>query len=168
VTLNGTGTAGLKSGTATIALVSDGTGSSGLGLSSLPSQTVSVSGSVYRLAAASNHAPEIGQPGQCPRGWDLPIQSLSLSNTAAGDGFSEKLDASFSNPLGNVLASGSFNLLAAGATDSTSLGVTLNGTGTAGLKSGTATIALVSDGTGSSGLGLTSLPSQTVSVSGTV
>jgi len=40
-----------------------------------------------------------------------------LSNTAAGDGFSEKLDASFSNPLGNVLASGSFSLLAAGATD---------------------------------------------------
>jgi len=46
-------------------------------------------------------------------GGTFPIQSLSVSNTAAGDGFSEKLDASFSNPLGNVLASGSFSLLAA-------------------------------------------------------
>ena len=62
---------------------------------------------------------------------------------------------------------GSFNLLAPGATTASALAVGIT-TATAGAKNGTATISLTSDGTGSSGLGLTPLASQTVNVSGSV
>src|SRR5439155_1138690 len=95
-------------------------------------------------------------------------QTLSLQNTAATVGFSEKLDASFSGTTLAATASGSFNLLAAGASDSTSLLVGLSGTGTAGAKTGTATVALTSDGTGSSGLATTRLTAQPITINGNV
>ncbi|HYP68750.1 MAG TPA: choice-of-anchor D domain-containing protein, partial [Thiobacillaceae bacterium] len=94
-------------------------------------------------------------------------QALSITNTAPNDGFSEKLNASISTNGAPVTASGSFNLLGPQATDNTSLHVGID-TSSAGAKSGSATIALVSDGTGTSGLGTTSLTSQTVNVSGNV
>src|SRR5439155_1404799 len=155
---------GARSGTATIALTSDGTGTSGLGNTALSSQTVNVSGTVYRLASASAHTPEPVHIGNFHVGAS-PTVALSIQNTAANDTFSEKLDASFSGTTGNVSTSGSFSLLAPQATDSTSLLVSLDTTA-AGNRSGTATIALTSDGTGTSGLGNTALTSQTVNVTG--
>jgi hypothetical protein len=92
--------------------------------------------------------------------------ALSITNTAAADGFSEALNASIGGN-GNVLAGGSFNLLAAGNTDNTSLLVGLD-TSSAGARSGTATLTLASDGTGSSGLGTFGLGTQTVTVNGSV
>ncbi|MSP03304.1 MAG: Hint domain-containing protein [Acetobacteraceae bacterium] len=161
-----TATAGLKSGTATIALTSDGTGTSGLGLTVLAAQTVAVSGSVWRLAAASAHTPQPVAFGSRHVG-DVVSQALTLQNTAAGDGFSENLNALAAGATAGITASGAFTGLAAQATNNSALTVGLN-TAAAGLKSGTATISLTSDGTGTSGLGLTTLPDQTVDVSGTV
>ena len=46
-----TSTGGVKSGTATISLVSDGTGTSGLGTTALPSQTVNPSAQVFNGSA---------------------------------------------------------------------------------------------------------------------
>ena len=162
-----TATAGSKSGTASITFNSNGSGSSGLGLTSLASQTVNVTGSVFRLAAASAHTPEPVNLGIVHVG-DVAQQALSITNTAASDGFSERLNASIGSPTGSATTnSGSFTALVPGATNSTSLVVGVS-TATAGAKSGTATISLTSNGAGTSGLANTPLTSQTVNVSATV
>ncbi|MDD4274926.1 MAG: choice-of-anchor D domain-containing protein [Desulfobacter postgatei] len=161
-----TSTAGAKSGTAQIELVSDGAGTSDLGQTSIGSQTVNVSGNVYRYASASDHTPEPVVLTNVHVG-DTSEQTLIITNTAVADTFSEGLNASIGSATGNATASGSFNLLAAGASDSSSLVVGID-TSTAGAKSGTAQIDLVSDGIGTSELGQTAIGSQTVNVSGNV
>ncbi|MCB1966371.1 MAG: choice-of-anchor D domain-containing protein, partial [Candidatus Accumulibacter sp.] len=167
-----TSAAGNVNGTQVINFVSDGSGTSGLGVSALASQTIGVSGdivtngSVFRLASASPATPNPVDFGSVRIG-STADQALSITNTAANDGFSEKLNASISSNGTPVTASGAFDLLAAQGTDSGSLHVGID-TGSAGAKSGSATIALVSDGTGTSGLGTTNLTPQTVNVSGDV
>ncbi|WP_201496560.1 choice-of-anchor D domain-containing protein [Rubrivivax sp. A210] len=160
-----TSTAGAKSGVASISLASDGTGTSGFGALGIAGQAVNVSGNVFRLAQANGATPNpvfiVNQ-----RVGDSATQALSITNTAAADGFSERLNASIVGN-GNVVASGSFSLLAAGATDNTSLLVSLD-TRSAGARGGTATLTLVSDGTGTSGLGVQGLGTQTVTVNGGV
>ncbi|MCX6876156.1 MAG: autotransporter-associated beta strand repeat-containing protein [Verrucomicrobia bacterium] len=121
---------------------------------------------VYRLAAAGTHTPEPLNLGTFHVGATAST-ALSLTNTAANDGFSEKLSASIGATTGDVVASGSFNQLAAQATNNTSLLAGFS-TATLGTKSGTATITLNSDGTGTSGYGTAGLGTQTVNVSGTV
>jgi hypothetical protein len=105
-------------------------------------------------------------------GGTFGTSALSLTNTAASGSYTEGLDASFSGTTGAASDnSGSITRLTGGSSNSSSLTVGLGGssnTGTAGAKSGTVTVALTSDGTGTSGLGLTSLSSQTISVTGAV
>ncbi|MCC5807426.1 MAG: choice-of-anchor D domain-containing protein [Opitutales bacterium] len=162
-----TATAGNQSGTATLGLTSDGSGSSGLGQTALADQTVNVTGSVFRLAEPSGHTPDPVDFGNVHVG-DSATQALTLTNTAADDGFSEALNAEFTGTTGSgVSASGSFDQLGPEATDSSSLTVGIN-TATAGNQSGTATLALTSDGSGSSGLGQTALADKTVNVTGSV
>jgi T5SS/PEP-CTERM-associated repeat protein len=164
-----TGTAGAVSGTATVTLTSDGTGTSGLGTTSLGTQSVTVTGGVYRLAAPNSLGSAVNL-GYVHVGGTFGTQALTVQNTASNDGYSEKLDATIA-ASGNASAGGSINLLAAGATDSSSLTVGLGGsahTGAAGAVSGTATVTLTSDGTGSSGLKTTSLGTQNVTVTGSV
>ncbi|MCP4045709.1 MAG: choice-of-anchor D domain-containing protein, partial [Gammaproteobacteria bacterium] len=161
-----TSTAGAKSGTAAISLVSDGVDTSGLGQTGIAGQTVNVSGDVYRLASASAHSPEPVVLANVHVG-ETSETSLSMDNTAANDGYSEKLNASMGGATGDATTSGSFDFLAAGGTDNSSLMVGVD-TSTAGAKSGTAAISLVSDGYGTSGLGQTGIAGQTVTVSGGV
>ena len=127
-------------------------------------QVLAFEGAVY--AAAPN-----AQPGPVAFGnrhVGDAVQALSLTNTAVAD-TSEALNASLALDAGavGVNAGGAFNLLAAGATNNADLVVSLGAT-TAGAKSGTATLSLVSDGFGTSGLGQTALASQTVDISGAV
>jgi hypothetical protein len=164
-----TTTAGAKSGTVTLNYQSDGTGNGNSGLAAIAagSQTIDVSGNVYRLASASAHAPEPVVIGNQRVGGTL-TQALTLTNTAAADGFSEGLNASIGGATGTANANGgSFNVLAAGATNNSSLAVGVD-TATSGAKSGTATITLASDGTGTSGFSALGIGTQTVNVSGNV
>ncbi|MGK2901034.1 MAG: beta strand repeat-containing protein [Burkholderiaceae bacterium] len=166
-----TAAAGLVSGTATVLLASDGTGTSGLGVTALPSQNVGVAGviaaaSVFRLANPVINTVQPVDFGNLRIGASAS-RALSITNNVPNDGFSEKLNAAAGSTTAGVTASGSFNLLGAGANDTTSIVVGIN-TATAGNKSGTATIGFVSDGTGTSGLGQTTLASQNVSVNGSV
>ncbi|MGE3847942.1 MAG: beta strand repeat-containing protein, partial [Gammaproteobacteria bacterium] len=156
-----TSSAGHKSGTALITLTSDGTGTSGFGALALGSQTVEVSGDVYRLASAGPiGAVEFGNVHV----GDVVSQTLSLTNTAVADGFSEALDASFGGVSdGRILVSGAVSALAAGAVDNGSLTIALD-TSNAGSLVGFATLNLASNGAGSSGLGITSLGSVNVGV----
>ena len=155
---------GLRNGTATITLASNGSGSSGLAAFDLGTQTVNVSATIYRLASASNATPNPVLLADQRIGGSL-AQALSLSNTAAPDSFSERLGATIS-ASGSATAGGTFNLLAAGATSS-ALFVGVD-TSTAGAKSGTATIHLTSDGTGTSGFSGLAIASQNVAVAGNV
>ena len=159
-----TSTAGAKNGVATITLASDGTGTSGFAATGIGTQTVDVSGNVYRLASASAVAPAAVNLAAQRVGGTLG-QALSLTNTAAADGFSERLNASITG-AGSVVTSGGIRLLAAGASSS-ALTVQVD-TSTAGAKSGAATITLASDGTGTSGFGALGIGTQTVNVTGNV
>lgn len=98
---------------------------------------------------------------------DVVTQALTVTNTAAGDGYSEALDGSLSTTATGFTATGAFIGLGAGKADGTDLNVTLS-TATAGVVTGTATLALSSDGTGIDTAGTTALAPQVVSVSGTV
>jgi len=167
-----TAAAGTVNGSIAVNFASDGAGTSGLGISALATQNVGVSGNittqgnVYRLASASPATPNPVNFGNV-RINTATDQALTIGNTAANDGFSEKLNASISSNGAPVTASGSFNLLGPQASDNSSLHVGID-TSSAGAKSGSATIALVSDGAGTSGLGQTILASQTVNVNGAV
>ena len=153
-----TSSAGHKVGTATISLTSNGEGTSGLGTTALGTQTVNVSGDVYRLAEASTLAAapivfanrHVGQSA---------FQALTLTNIAANDGFSERLDAAFSGSSGNATVQGGASLLGAGQSSSGLI---------VGIDTGTATVSFTSNGAGTSDLGTTGLGTQTVNVSGNV
>jgi fibronectin-binding autotransporter adhesin len=95
------------------------------------------------------------------------IQALSVTNSAPNDGFSESLNASFGTLSGVTTNSGSFNLLAAGSTNTAALTVGL-ATGSVGNQAGSAQILFATDGQGTSGLGAEALSPQTVNVYGTV
>jgi hypothetical protein len=160
-----TATAGALAGTATLGLTSDGAGTSGLGTTALPAQTIAVSGDVYAYAApvlaATSYNAGVVHVGQ------TVTQALTIANAPSNPAFTEALDAGFLASTGSVTGSGTLSLLGADAIDSQSLLLALN-TATAGTIAGTATLGLTSDGSGTSGLGTTALPSQTITLGATV
>ena len=160
-----TSSAGSKNGTATVNLASDGTGTSGLGTTPLSAQTVSVTGSVYRLAQGVLPAGTVIDFGIVHVA-ETAQRQVTVNNAAPADGFSESLDGNFSGMTGEVTAAGSVSGLAAGASSNVTT-VTLD-TATAGTKSGAATLALASNGTGTSNLASTALPSQVLTATGQV
>ena len=128
----------------------------------LPTETVTVTDTVYPLAQAqlSTNAIDFG----AARAGSAPQQAIAITNNGAIG--AENLDAVVGALTGAASGSGSFGLLPVGQTSSAIVvGLT---TSTAGPASGTVTLDLSSDGTGIDGLGSTPLPPQTVTVSGTV
>ena len=148
---------GVHSGTVTFGLISDGPaspgGGNGVGLTPVGGKTIAVTGSFYREAVAaiaplpSNVIVHVG---------DKLNEAVSITNAAAADGWSEKLDVVVINTSGGASASGGVSLLAAGATDPSSLSVGLS-TANAGMISGSVLLAPESDGAGTSGFTATSL-----------
>ena len=168
VALTNTATAGAKSGTVNVTGTSIPVAGSGLSNLPLTSQSLTVQGSVFRLAIASTHTPEPVAFGVRHVGDIVPSQALSVANNAANDGFSERLNGGIGSATGGVTTNGgSFTQLAPGAPANLSLGVGIS-TVTAGNKNGTATISLLSDGTGTSGLAPLAITAQTVNVTGQV
>ncbi len=170
VTLD-TAAAGAKSGMVEILLQSNGDGTSGLGLFDLAAKTVSVfgtvetDGTVFRLAEA----------GLMPRDIDLgnrrvgdvaPSQLLTIRNLAAADGFSESLDASSGATTGRASVTGGPIALLAAGDSSQAISVSID-TSAAGAN-GSVRIDFASNGEGTSGLGITPLVSQTVTLGGGV
>ena len=105
-------------------------------------------------------------------GGTFGTSALTLTNTAASGGYSEKLDAAFTGTTDSATNNGgTVSLLAAQSSDTASLVVGLGGsahTGTSGVVSGTTTVGLTSNGSGTSGLGTSPLSAQIVTVSGVV
>jgi len=164
-----TAAAGAVSGTATIGFVSDANNIGDCDAFcqlTLPSQTVQVTGGVYQVAQ-----PDL--PGSVDLGnfrlGDSPVGALTIANASISpDGFHEGLDAAVSATSGVAVAAGGpvSNLGAGASATDITVGVD-GGAAVAGVNSGTVTLALASNGTGTSGLGLLALPDAVVDVAGT-
>jgi autotransporter-associated beta strand protein len=165
-----TGTAGAKSGTVPIDLASNGTNSS-LSDTSLGTQTITVNGDVFALAATSS-LPTTVDLTNVHVGGTFGTQAVPISNTGTGGAlYTEGLDAAAGTPTGQASSNdGSFADLRVGAGSDSSIVVGLSGstyTGTAGAKSGTVPVALTSNGT-ISGLSPSDLGTQDITVNGDV
>ena len=169
-------TSGAKTGTVQINFASDGTGSSGLGLSSLTSQTVTVNGNVYQAAAGNlvNNTLNFGtvQVGQSVQ------TTLQVQNTATGAaGFVEDLNARFGSTSGTgaglISGSGQLAGITAGNTSTAANGtmtVTVN-TGAAASVNGAIGVNYFSAGAVggvSNGLGELAVGSQNFGVQGQI
>ncbi|HEY1935546.1 MAG TPA: VWD domain-containing protein [Acetobacteraceae bacterium] len=165
VGLNNT-SAGAKTGSVGLAFATDG-GVSGID-ASLGTETLNLKGAVYRYAAPSIAAPanvtlHVGDDG------GTASEALSVSNTAAADGYSEGLDAGATGAVtGNLLsATGTTPDIAAGASNNSALTVSFS-TASAGIITGDAAVAETSDGSGVDTLGTTSLGTVEVPVTVTI
>ncbi len=164
-----TSTAGAVSGTATLGLVSDASNIGGCGSNcqmNLASKDVEVTGGVYQVAQSA--LPDAIDLGATRINGSL-TGTVNVTNTqdANAVGFQEGLNVNVASANG-ATASGSINNLAAGSTNNTSISVGLN-TGTAGNLTGTVTLGLQSNGTGTSGLATLDLAnSGPISVTGQV
>jgi hypothetical protein len=156
-----TGTAGTLAAHVTLDLISDGTTIDNLGTVDLGTQTVAVTGKIYREAAAS-----AGTLAIVAHAGQTAAASLLLGNTAAADGYSEDL-------IGTVIAT-SAGIAATSATTGDILAGNAGTIGlsflsaTAGTFTGGVTLQLASDGTPIDGLGTVDLGSRTVAVTASV
>lgn len=158
-----TSTSGQKSGTAGIQLSTDGavTGVTEV----IGSADVTLGATVYDYAQAQiNNVPvNVGNV----RLGELAQANVSITNIAANDGYSEKLNGSVQSFAGDANGSGGFTGL--GPSDTNDSGITVGiDSSAAGARSGTVKLALESDGTGINSLGTTTLASQDVQVEGAV
>ncbi len=159
-----TATAGAISGSATLALTSDGGGIDGLGDTGIGSQIVNVTGAIYAYATAvqSNGGTTIlanTHVGQTATGF------LTLKNAAASGAYSEALDANLTGPSSGLAIHGTLTGLAGGASNSDALALSY-ATANAGAYSATAILHATSDGTNIDGLGTTVLANQKVTIKG--
>ncbi|MBI2799678.1 MAG: choice-of-anchor D domain-containing protein [Gammaproteobacteria bacterium] len=130
-------------------------------------QVLSLSGAVFRLASAGIQNVQPIDFGAFRVGDVMTAVDLAIKNTAANDGFSEKLTGSAGPADAGFSATGAFTLVGAQATNTGGIKVGLETT-IAGAKVGTAKVNLVSDGTGTSNLGQTALTQQSVNLQGKV
>ncbi len=164
-------TAGVNAGTATVALTSDGATTSGLGTTSLGNATVDVTGTGYNLASGSTTPTPVTIANQRVGG--TMSQVLTVANNAPSGSFTEVLNAGFgantgaATNNGGSISGGLGSGLAGGASNNTAMSVGVN-TSAAGAQTGTVTLTYASNGTGTSGLGNTSVGSQTITVTGGV
>ncbi|MCB1869329.1 MAG: choice-of-anchor D domain-containing protein, partial [Gammaproteobacteria bacterium] len=171
-----TSTAGAKSGTATISLESDGTGTSNIvGNVDLGTQTVNVSGNVYRLAEglAQEAGDNVIDFGNFLVG-NTVTRNLTITNTALNDTFSEELNALFGTltngtPSFGTLSTngGSVDLLGAGQSNSVNMTVSYMAAA-AGSIGGSVEILFESDGTNTSGFSAISIDPDVLSIFGII
>ena len=152
-----TTTAGLQTSFVTLNLASDLGG--GVETPVALNQSVSVTGAVYRAAAASTtQAAAVVHVG------DTGSQDLAILNSDPADGYSEGLRATVTGTTGGISAAGTTGLIAAGATDASSVVVNY-ATATSGVVSGQVNLGLTSDGTGVDSLAPISLGTDPVAFS---
>ena len=156
--LSGTAT-GLESGTVVLGFVSDGAGTDGLPPTTLSSQTISVTGTVFAEAEAgiTTAVPLIEHIG------DAGVGTLIVSD---GAGYVESLLATITGVSGAITAAtGALAEIAAGGSQTLALGFS---TAQAGTVSGTITLSEQTDGAGTDGAAITSLGDTSVVVTATI
>ena len=160
--------AGQTIGTTTLALNSNAVNGSGLGITALTPDVVTITANVYNLAAAANTSTvnigdaHVGIAATAP---------LTLTNSAPSSNptYTETLSSNgFSSTTSGFTYAGSVSGIAGGASSAGTLVVGLGTTGlTAGPVSGTTTLALNSNAVNGSGLGATALTPDVVTITGT-
>ena len=161
-----TGTAGNKSGLATIALASNGT-IDGLSNTNLTSQQVTVTGAAYDYANASVTSTPIAFGNVHVNDTVVQKAVTIANNTITNAAYQEGLNAGFGSIGSGITTNGgSITNLAASGSNNTALKVGID-TSTAGAINSTAQINLASNGT-ISGLADTALNSKSVNVTGGV
>jgi len=167
-----TGSAGNKSGTATISLVSDASNIGGCAPNcqlTLASQNVSVTGAVYNAAIGSASPSPSVNLGSVRIGGTL-AQALTVTNTQVAGAYSEDLNAGFGSSTGAASGTGSITGLLAGSSNGSAMNAGLDAT-SAGVKSGTVSLNYVTAGTvggASDGLGTASVGNQLITLTGKV
>jgi len=156
--------AGANSGTARLGLNSDGTGTSGLTALTLTPQDISITAYGYRVATQSFSATTVDL-GKFHVGATAVSGSTTISNIATNDAYSEKLEVLTSSSTGGASHGTLPGLITAGG--NASLGVALANVSSVGANTGTVTVGLKSNGTGTSGLSAYDLGTQLVNVSAT-
>ena len=153
---------GTISTAATVALTSTGQGTSGLPDTALPGQTVTVTETVYAAATAavSNGTLDFGIVHV---GDTVTPQTVSVANTATGT-VTDLLEGTPGTLPQGFVTTGGNRLINIQAGQSGTLGLDLN-TGTAGVFTGSATLALASH---DSALADLALPTATLAMTGTV
>ena len=162
-----TSTAGAVNGSATVSFVSDASNVGNCAPNcqlTLPSQNVSVSGNVYRLANPVLNTSTVTLVARV--GDAAPTGVISVTNSSP-DAFTEGLKASLGAAPGGFSASGSIGNLAAGATDASTLKATLN-TALAGVFAGPLSVSFTSTGEGTTGAADVAVGSAPVGLSGKV
>jgi hypothetical protein len=165
VGINGaTATAGVNTGSVTLNLASNGTGTSGLPTLALPDATVNVTGTGYRVANPLLDTPDVTLVAR--RGDAAPTAGIGVTNQSP-DAFTEGLKATLGAAAAPFSASGAITNLAAGGSDATSLQVSLN-TATAGSFGGSVQVDFVSTGAGTTGAADLAVGSASVGLTGKV
>jgi autotransporter passenger strand-loop-strand repeat protein len=121
---------------------------------------------LYAEAQAAPHTPEPVVFGAVHVGATI-TQALTITNAAAPGQYTEALDAGLSGATSGFSTAGTITGLAGGASNATALTITETAAN-AGTLTGSATLTLLSDGTGIDGFGTTPLASQAVTISGAV
>ncbi|SHO49934.1 choice-of-anchor D domain-containing protein [Desulfopila aestuarii] len=152
---------GEKSGTAKVLLQTDGTVS--YTAEDFGQEEITVTGTVFDYAQAGV---SLSATPEYVRVNDAVDAVLTISNNAAANGYSEKLDAAFSDNSTNLSTSGNIDNLDAG-TSSQAMSVSLD-TSILGLVEGSATVGFISDGDGINALGQTPLDDQVIRLATTV
>lgn len=160
----GAASAGLNTGTVTLALSSNGEGTSGLPTLALPEAVVNVLGTGYRVAAPELNTTSLALAARV--GDSSPTAAISVTN-ASPDIFTEALGASLGTAPAGFEATGTIAALGAQGTDDTSLTVGLN-TANAGVFGGGLEVAFASTGLGTTGAEDLALGTQEVALSGRV
>jgi hypothetical protein len=163
-----TGTAGAKTGTATISFVSDASNVGNCAPNcqlNLASQNVNVSGAVFRLANPTLATPTVSIATRV--GDALPTRAVTITNTSP-DVYTEGLKVNVSSTSGN--AQGVSNIANLAAQGSAAIQVGLASTATAGITSGSVNLGFVSTGAGTTGAADTAAQTATgtVTVNGKV
>jgi hypothetical protein len=155
------GLATANAGTATVTVTLDFASGLPGAETVLPSQSVTLTGTVYREAAPAvvalpiNFIVHVGDAAP----------SLMIGNAAANDGFSEGLIGSVIATTGAITAASTSEAISPGSTGSP---IPLVTTSLPGIVSGSITLDFESDGTSVDGFGPTDIGQQTLSVSGVV
>ncbi|RFC44792.1 MAG: Autotransporter beta-domain-containing protein, partial [Verrucomicrobia bacterium] len=162
--------AGMRTGTVSITFQTDGTGTSGLAAAEVGTQSLNLSGTVYRVATGSLLSKAV-RLGNIREGGAFTTAVIGLQNGAAADGFSDDLAAAISSASAGFITTGSVAALAAGSIAASTLNISYAGdTSAAGEVNGSAAVAFTSRGRSGTGL-LDTTPlvgSGTIQITGSI
>lgn len=160
-----TANAGVQSGSVALSFNSvkgDSASTRGPTPLAIAGETITVSGTGFRAAVAEVSS-EVVSLGKFHVGATQVSGQVDVSNAATGDGFSEQLEVSGATASGGATAGTLPSLIAAGGKSAVNVG--LSNVSNVGTNSGTVTLALKSNGTGTSGLSALNLTSKIIQVS---